>query len=302
MNTLVVRCARGLFALAALAALQSPSRAQIFISNYSFGSGMISEYSMSGALLNPTFIPDGDHDVAFSGGYLYTLDYQGTIGKYTLSGAPVDATLVAGDDGSQAFAISGSDIFVYNLLHGRVEEYTTAGALVTKTLITGLPSAFVAGIAVSGGDLFLADGASNISEYTTSGTLVNPDVATPLAGGLFVTLDGSDLYTDDIGGISEYTTSGTLVRKDFIPGPVPDVLAIDGSDILLAGYDGGNVVEYTSSGTLVTSTFATGLGLITTAIAIVPAATVAEAPWNSLPYLGAAVAALLLLRRRPVAA
>jgi hypothetical protein len=281
------RLTRSLLALAALAALQSRAPGQVFV-----GHGVISEYSNSGALLDPTLVPDGNEDVAISGSTLYTLDNDGTIGKYTLSGTPIASTLVTASAGAYGFAISGSDIFVANDALNTVEEYTTSGATVTKTLISGLTGVF--DIDVSGSDLFVENNGV-ISEYTTSGTLVNADLITGIVGSVVV-VNGSDLYTDDAGGISEYTTSGALVKTDLIPVPfVAGDFAVDGSDLLVSNGSTGTVAEYTLSGASVNPTFITGLGF-TTGLAVLN--TVPEGPWNSLPLMGLVVAAFVLIRRR----
>jgi hypothetical protein len=294
MKTPSLRCTRsvrGLLALAALAALQTRTHGQVFV-----GHGVISEYSTSGTLLNPTLIPDGDEDVAVSGSDIYTLDFEGTIGKYTLSGTPIASTLVTASPGAYGFAISGSDIFVSNDVLNTVEEYTTSGGTVTKTLISGLSGVY--DIDVSGSDLFV-ENSGVISEYTTAGTLVNADLITGIIGSVVV-VNGSDLYTDDAGGISEYTTSGALVQADLIPVPfVAGDFAVDGSDLLVSNGTTGTVAEYTLSGTLVNPAFITGLGF-TTGLAVVN--NVPEAPWNAAPYLGLLTLGFALMRRRRMAA
>jgi hypothetical protein len=290
MKTLPLRCSRsvrGLLALAALAALQTRTHAQVFA-----GHGVISEYTNSGTLINPTLVPDGNEDVAVSGSTLYTLDNEGTIGKYTLSGTPINSTLAVASPGAYGFAISGSDIFVSNDALNTVEEYTTSGATVTKTLISGLSGVY--DIDVSGSDLFV-ENSGVISEYTTSGTLVNADLITGIVGSVVV-VSGSDLYVDNASGIGEYTTSGAIVNADLIPVPfVAGDLAVDGSDLLVSNGTTGTVAEYTLSGTLVNPTFITGLGF-TTGLAVIN--NVPEAPWNAAPYLGLLTLGFALTRRR----
>ncbi len=289
------RSSRSLLALAALAALQTRAHGQVFVSHYVSSSsfqGVVSEFSASGALLNPALIPEGDEDVAVSGSNLYTLDNDGTIGKYTLSGSPVAATLAAASSGAYGFAISGSDIFVANDALNTVEEYTTSGATVTKTLVSGLTG--VLDIDATASDIFVSNNGV-ISEYTTAGTLVKANLITGIIGSVVV-INGSDLYVDDAGGISEYTTSGALVTADLIPVPfVAGDLAIDGSDILVGNGSTGEIAEYTLSGTLVNPSFIS-VASLQTGIAVLNG--VPEGPWNSLPLLGAVVAALVLVRRR----
>jgi hypothetical protein len=104
---------------------------------------------------------------------------SGTIGEYTTAGATVNAALVSGLNTPQGLAVSGSDLFVVNLLANTIGEYTTAGATVNAALVTGLNAPF--GIAVSGSDLFVTNfNTGTIGEYTTAGATVNAALVTEL--------------------------------------------------------------------------------------------------------------------------
>jgi hypothetical protein len=73
-----------------------------------------------------------------------------------------------------SIAVSGNKLFVVDPVEGTIGEYTTSGATVNPTLITGL--SFPNGIAVSGGNLFVVDrDTGTIGEYTTSGA--TPDAS-----------------------------------------------------------------------------------------------------------------------------
>ena len=78
--------------------------------------------------------------------------------------------------------MSGSNLFVANqdqLGRGIVGEYTTSGATVNASLITGLNAPY--GIAVSGSNLFVANSFSGtVGKYTTSGATVNASLITGL--------------------------------------------------------------------------------------------------------------------------
>jgi hypothetical protein len=71
-----------------------------------------------------------------------------------------------------SIAISGSDLFVGDVFAQNIGEYTTSGATVDASLVSGL---FPYGIAIYGGDLYTADGGfdGSVSEYTTSGAVVD---------------------------------------------------------------------------------------------------------------------------------
>jgi hypothetical protein len=53
----------------------------------------IAEYTNSGAPVNPTLITglSFPSDIAVSDGFLYVVNFDGTIGKYTTSGATINA-------------------------------------------------------------------------------------------------------------------------------------------------------------------------------------------------------------------
>ena len=67
-------------------------------------------------------------------------------------------------------AARADTIFVGNYSTGTIGEYTTSGATVNASLISGL--SVPEGIAVSGSDLFVTT-SNTVSEYTISGATVN---------------------------------------------------------------------------------------------------------------------------------
>ena len=99
----------------------------------------------------------------------------------------MNASLVTGLQAPTGIVVSGSNLFVVNFSNcscGRIDEYTTSGALEQASLITGLFGPV--GIAVSGSNLFvsyLGDAGENIGEYTTSGATVSDPLIANLGGG-----------------------------------------------------------------------------------------------------------------------
>ncbi len=153
-------------------------------------------------------------------------------------------------------AISGSDIFVANSALGTVGEYTTSGATVNASLITGLTN--LLDIDVKGSDLFVANNGV-VSEYTTSGALVDASLITGIYGSALV-VSGSDIFVDNPSGIGEYTTSGATVNASLISVPfVAGDIAVSGSDIFVGNGSSGTVAEYTISGATVDSSLISGL-------------------------------------------
>jgi uncharacterized repeat protein (TIGR01451 family) len=181
---------------------------------------------------------------------------NGQIGEYTLSGtnaSAVNPALVA-DFGPQDMAVSGTDLFVVNLNSGTVSEYTTDGAVVNATLISGLydPSA----IAISGSNLFVsnnnqvAKGAACIAEYTTDGTLVNGNLITGLTDAYGIAVSGTDIFVTDAYAqtLGEYTTNGDTVNATLLTGlNNPIGIAISGTDLYIADINTG-IGHYSTSG------------------------------------------------------
>jgi hypothetical protein len=76
--------------------------------------------------------------------------------------------------------VSGNNVFVASYGNGTIGEYTTSGATVNASLISGLnhPN----GIAIIGNDLFEVNyGVGTVGEYTTSGATINPSLISGLS-------------------------------------------------------------------------------------------------------------------------
>jgi len=125
--------------------------------------------------------------------------------------------------------VYGTNLFVADSFNGRIDEYTTSGATVNASLITGLTGDNLYGpqdIAVSGSNLFVTNYnfVSNgdigaINEYTTSGATVKaPLVLSSTLGLRAIAVFGSDLFVTNWanGTIGEYTTSGETVNESLI--------------------------------------------------------------------------------------
>jgi hypothetical protein len=117
-------------------------------------------------------------------------------------------------------AVSGGDIFVVNYGSGSIIEYTTAGATVNPSLVSGLNRS-PSGLAVSGGDLFVANLYSGtIGEYTTGGATVNASLVSGLSGPDGLEVSGGDIFVvnNSTGTIGEYTTGGATVNASLVSG------------------------------------------------------------------------------------
>ena len=145
------------------------------------------------------------------------------IGIYSLSGSYTGQIRDYGYP-YNAVCDGNGHIFAVNWNSSSIGEYTTSGAIINESLITGLQSPW--GIALDGqGDLFVASygnyGNGFIGEYTTSGAVINASLISGLSGPYGIALDGAgDIFVANNGNgtIGEYTTSGEVVNASLISG------------------------------------------------------------------------------------
>lgn len=263
-------------ALALACTFPGTVRAQIFVAeggDNTVGNGFIGEYAFDGSPINASLISglSDPFDLTISGGDIFVDNYRnGTVGEYTIAGAPVNASLISGLNAPWGLAVipdlvnSGdSDVFVVNNA-GYVDEYTVSGGAVIAShpsLISGLNEP--TGIAISGGDIFVAEqGSASIAEYTLSGGPVNTSLISSLYDPMNLAIT-SDIFIANYGSgnIGEYTTSGAPVNTSLIyyGSDNPEGLAITGGDVFVTGNASGTVGEYTTSGGTITSSLILGL-------------------------------------------
>jgi DNA-binding beta-propeller fold protein YncE len=173
----------------------SDDGAYLFASSPS--SGKIGKYTTSGAVVNAAFVSGGfraTDGIAVSGGNLFVVNgnntNNNTIDEYdAVTGAVVHAALISQLKIAEDVAVSpdGATLFVTDqpstAIGATIGEYTTAGATVNATLVSGLggPNGSVFGIKVSGANLFVAINFDNaVGEYTTTGGTVNASLISGL--------------------------------------------------------------------------------------------------------------------------
>ncbi|HVP28587.1 MAG TPA: hypothetical protein VMW35_05430 [Myxococcota bacterium] len=150
---------------------------------------------------------------------------------------------------------------------GRVGKYTTSGATVDASLISGLSNPF--GVTVSDSTIFVADSnAGTIGKYTTSGQTVNASLISGFNNAWGVAVSGSTLFVASQNAptsIGTYTTSGRPLNPSLINTNLylAESFAVSGSRIFVGAGSGipgdGRVFEYTTSGQLVNDHLITNL-------------------------------------------
>src|SRR5580704_16291119 len=83
-------------------------------------------------------------------------------------------------------------VLVSNSSSGTIGVYTTSGATVNASLITGLNDP--GSLTLSGSDLFVELGGNSIGEYTTGGSTVNAALITGLGNVHQISSFGSNLF------------------------------------------------------------------------------------------------------------
>lgn len=153
-----------------------------------------------------------------------------------------------------------AQIYVVNTASGTIGEYTTAGATVNASLISGLDSPI--GLAVSGGYIYVSSPTNfRVGEYTTAGATVNATlISEGVPSGLAVS--GGNIFVSDDNAmrISEYTSAGAVVNASLISGLMyPEGLAVSGGNIFVANRLSGTIGEYTTAGATVNASLISGL-------------------------------------------
>jgi hypothetical protein len=195
--------------------------------------------------------------------------FNSVIDELDSSGGTLVAPLIFRPDTVLSVNVAGSNLFVSseNLTTTNtswtISEYTTAGATVNASLISGTGPA--PGILVSGSDLFVMS-SQGISKYTTSGALVTQSLIPGLSGSFDAAVSGGNLFllSGSNGTIAEYSTSGAMLNPSLITGLVdPAGIAISGSNLFVLenlGAGGAAIAKYTTSGATVNASLITGLG------------------------------------------
>ena len=159
--------------------------------------GTIGEYTTSGATVNASLVSG----LSRSRWPLPCLDrtclsriHQRHDWRIHHVGSSRERLAGLGVESSGGIAVSGSDLFVANYVsNGTIGEYTTSGATVNASLVSGLSDP--GGIAVSGSNLFVANyGNDTIGEYTTSGGTVNASLVSGLSDPVGLAVSGSNLF------------------------------------------------------------------------------------------------------------
>jgi hypothetical protein len=162
------------------------------------------------------------------------------------------------------FEIGYGQIFETNIASNTVGKYTTAGATVNASLVSGLNYPFT--IAVSDTHVFVTNyNSGTIGKYTLAGATVNAALITGLNSPFGIAVSGTNLFVVNFGNgtIGKYTTSGATVNAALITGLYGAYgIAVSGGNLFVvdAGAPtGGTIREYTIAGATVNETLITGL-------------------------------------------
>lgn len=243
--------------------------AQMYISDFS--DGRVSEYNpTTGLAIDANFMTglQGPSGLALAGNRLFVASAgSGNVGEYdATTGAAINPDFITNVPYANRLLVSGNDLFLESDLPGadgirEVVKYdaTTGAVIKTKTMI--VLDAF--GLALSGNDLFVANG-STVDEYNaTTGDPIKFGLISGLKAATGLALSGSNLfvannYTGQVGEYNAFT--GAVINANLISGLV-DVgdLALSGNSLFAASqFHNATVNEYNA-----TTGAAIKIGLIT---------------------------------------
>ena len=112
-----------------------------------------------------------------------------------------------------AATLKAQNLYVTSFANGTTGKYTTAGATVNASLISGLQSP--SGIAISGTNLFVANFASGtVGHYTTDGATINASLISGLNLPCGIAIYGNDLFVANSGGGTTTGQQLSLRTKD----------------------------------------------------------------------------------------
>ena len=94
--------------------------------------------------------------------------------------------------------LKANDLYVSGFWGYTVGAYTTGGATVNASLISGLANPW--GIAISGNDLFVVNnGNGTVGEYTIAGATINASLITGLSNPRSIAISGNNLFVANEG-------------------------------------------------------------------------------------------------------
>ena len=230
-----------------------------------FYGGNVRQYSTSGQLLNGSFITgiEGPWGIAADdAGAVYVWDYYGTVRKYSGDGTLLNNSLISGQGVSYGgMTFHNGSLYLTEWSTRRIAQYTTSGAIVNASLVSGLDYATKPTFGGNGNMYVLLAG--KISEYTPTGSFVKNINISGLAypGGL--AMDQNYFYISDYGlnKILKYTLGGTLVSSALITGlQSPGDIYLDGDGgLYVINRGGGAIGKYSTTGVTINSSFVSGL-------------------------------------------
>ncbi len=196
---------------------------------------------------------------------------SGSVAQYNAAGTVVGG-FGASDmlNGLCDIGVSGGYLYAMSANSGVIGKYTTEGAVVNATLISGLSSPQT--FEVYGGNLYVATymgGTWGIAVYAPSGSLINGSFITGLPQPRAMAFDSGILYLVNFGGdgagtVAKYdAATGALVNGSYITGlNYPSSIAIAGSTVFVT--DGrnsgaGGIGKYDlNTGVAINASFVTG--------------------------------------------
>lgn len=166
-----------------------------------------------------------------------------------------------------------AQIFAPDISNNTVGTYNAVtGAAINASFLTGISTGWVgvAGLAVSGSNLFVSDqGLNTVHEYdAATGATINSNFITGLTGPFGITISGSNLFVANSNfgtgsnTVGEYNiTTGAAINASLVTGLLyPTGVAVSGNSLFVNDWINGSVGSYNATtGTVINASLFTGL-------------------------------------------
>ena len=157
-----------------------------------------------------------------------------------------------------SFRAEAQSLFVTDNANGTIGAYTTSGAVVNASLVSGLQAPV--GIAVSGSNIYVTDYANGtIGAYTTSGAVVNANLVSGLSYPYFLSLED---VTDIVTGTSVDLNSIGVTANPVLSGGTLVLLSGDNSNTAFSVTSASSIQSPTSGSATLSGVFS-GVGGLT---------------------------------------
>jgi len=230
----------------------------------SSGGSSVGRADLNGTGVNYNFIEPGTNvaGVTLNKKYIYWATANGgtatDIGRAKINGTDVNSAFITGASNPCGVAVSKKYIYWVGDTGDYIGRAKLDGTAVDQDWLD--VGTDVCWLAVNSSNIYWGNYSTDeIASATLSGTDVNSDLITTTGGGAFA-INSSYIYFQNSSSIGRANLDGSGVNNSFISGPSNlSGIALNGSNIYWATYQGSEIGEANLDGSGVNNSFITGI-------------------------------------------